>query len=263
MKELVAKMSRFRVIGVALVAVFAFGVVAASAQAVPFWTIGGTRLEAGQTHNVTAKLFSAEATLTTPEAGITISCKSATLGAKTGVLLGSNEGEPGKNNEVAVFKTCTTTGNGEGCEVEEPITTNPLVSELVENVEKKEAGKKLLVEFFPEVAANGFVELKFKGAKCRITPTKVNGSTAAEVLTDPSEGVVELGQTATQATSWLFKFPKVAVKEVWLVTNGTGTVKKKVGLEAFGDESTEEATVLVLLANSSFVSEEKLWSPLP
>lgn len=243
-------------------AVFAFGVVAASAQAVPFWTIGGTRLEAGQTHNISAKLFSASFTVTTPELGIVLSCKKLTT-EKTGVLLGSNEGEPGKNDEVLVLTECEVSGNGEGCTVEEPVRSAPLLSELVENVEKKEAGKKLLIEFFPVVAANGLWTKKFKGAKCKILESTVTGSMVAEVLTDPSEGVVELGQAATQATSWLFKFPKEPVKEVWLVTNGTGTVAKKIGLALGGDESTAEGTILVLLANSKFESEEKLWSPLP
>jgi hypothetical protein len=255
-------MSRFRLIGVALVAVFTMGVVAASAQAVPFWTIGGTRLEAGQTHNITDKQFTA-LELSTPETGVTISCPTL---ESIGVLLGSNEPEPGKNNDVAKFKGgCTVTGNGEKCKIKEPITTSPLKSELVENVlNKKEAGKQLLVEFFPENAEKVFATLEFEGEKCKIKSTKVTGSTAAEVLFDPDGDVVELGQTPEQATSWLFEFPAAghAIHEVWLVTAGTGTVAK-VGLTTFGDESEEIGTVLVLLANSKFESEEKLWSPLP
>jgi hypothetical protein len=57
-REQVARMKRSRLIGVTLLAIFALGTVAASAaqaEEAPFWTVKGTRLEAGQTRFITAK----------------------------------------------------------------------------------------------------------------------------------------------------------------------------------------------------------------
>jgi len=254
-KEQVAKMKRFRLIGVALLAVFALSAVVATvaqAEEAPFWTVGGSRLKAGQTRNITAKAFSANLKLSTPEAGITVTCNKVKL--NVGVILGSEKEEPGKNDEVAEFSECTQSGNGEKCTLLTSIITTPLTSELVENVESKKVGKKLLVEFFPTSGTN-FATLVFSG-ECKIKETKVTGKVAAEVLTDPGEAAIELGQAASQAKSYLLKFPATSVTEVWLIKAGVGSAVK-VGLTAFGDESFEAGTTLVLLEG------EGEWSPLP
>ena len=52
--------SRVRLMLVALLGVFAFSAVAAAAaqaEEAPFWSIGGTRLEEGKTHYITAKVY--------------------------------------------------------------------------------------------------------------------------------------------------------------------------------------------------------------
>ncbi len=249
-------MKRFRLIGVALLAVFALSAVVATvaqAEEAPFWTVGGSRLKAGQTHNITAKAFSANLKLSTPEAGIEVTCNKVKL--NQGVLLGSEPGEPGKNDEIAEFTECKVTGNGTACTLPNPIITEPLTSELVENVESKKVGKKLLVEFFPTSGTN-FATLKFTGT-CTTKETKVTGKIAAEALTDPGEAAIELGQAATQAKSYLIKFPSTPPTEVWLIKAGVGSAVKIPGLTAFGDESFEIGTTLVLLEG------EGEWSPLP
>src|SRR5580692_10774804 len=192
-KEQVAKMKRFRLIGVALLAVFALSAVVATvaqAEEAPFWTVGGSRLKGGQTHDISAKAFSANLKLSTPEDGVTVTCSKVKL--NVGVILGSEPGEPGKNDEVAEFTECKVEGNDKNCTLLIPIITEPLTSELVENVESKKVGKKLLVEFFPTTGTN-LATLRFSN-ECNTKETKVTGKVAAEVLTDPGEATIELGQ---------------------------------------------------------------------
>jgi hypothetical protein len=266
-------MKRFRLIGVALVAVLALGaMVASSAQAIspaPFFSIGGTRLAAGQTHNVTGRVFKTNVfVLHTPELGVEIECKAFTV--EKGVLLGSAEGSPGRDNEIVKFSGCALiAGNGfPECELaneaSEPTTTlktNQLISELVENVSGGGGGKQLYEEFFG-VTAN-FITLHFRGAKCIIPEAAVSGQVVAENLTDnAAEEKIELGQTAKEATSWLLKFPTTSIKEVWLISGGVGKIVK-TKLTVDGDTSTQTGVALVLLANSNFVPEFVNWSPLP
>jgi len=254
-------MKRFRAIGLALVTVFALSaIVASAAQAVtaPFFTVGGTRLVAGKTHNIDARAFpGSRFTLATPALGVSITCTS--FNTEKGVLLGSNPGEPGKDNQFSVFSGCTVTGNGEPCSVVEPITTNALTSELVES----QNGKQLLEEFKPTTGTT-FVVIRFTGTGCTVPESIVSGAVAAEVLTDPAEGKIELGQTPTEGTSFLVKFPATTITEVLLI-NSSGTKETgKVKLEAFTEPSTLTGTALVLLASTKFEPERSAkWSALP
>jgi hypothetical protein len=238
-----------------------------------FWSVGGTRLAAGKTHFISTKIFKEgekghELKFETPSLGVTVSCTGLSFPFETGVILGSNTEEPGPNNEVAHFTGCTVEGNGTKCGVEnKEITTKPIKSELVENVEGKAAGKALLVEFSP-LSGEAFAELKFKeetGGKCTIKTTKVTGSTAAEVLNEKEEAV-KIPNTLQEGTSWLTRFPTTGVKEVWLVKAGVGKVVE-VGLTAFGSATREVGTALVLLAKVTGATLESeattKWSPLP
>ncbi len=248
-------MKQLKLIATTLLAIIVLGALAATAaqaEEAPFWTVGGSRLKASQTRNITAKAFSAELRFSTPEAGITLTC--AKLKLNVGVILGSEPGEPGKNNEVIELSECKVNGNGEKCTLLTPIITTPLTSELVENVESKKVGKKLLEEFFPTSGTNIFT-IAFSG-ECKTKETKFTGKFAAEALTDPGEATIELGQAAAQAKSYLLRFPEVGVTEVWLIKGGVGSAVK-VGLASFGDEEFLAGTTLVLLENGGE------WSPLP
>jgi hypothetical protein len=252
---------------------FALAVVGASlaqAETAPYFTIGGTRLIAGKTHNFDARVYKIgnvlhNFTLINAAQGIGITCDG--LGTEEGVLLGSNAENPGKDNEIAVFSECRLeVGNGveEGCELESPIIkTNPIRSEQVENVENSKVGKKLYEEFFP-AAGTTFVTLNFVGEACILPETTVSGSVAGEVrLDNAGEGNVELRQTPEQATSWLLKFPEAAITQVWLISGGVGKIQK-VSLISFGTATVLSGTALQLLASTKFVPEPNaLWSPLP
>jgi opacity protein-like surface antigen len=275
-KEQVAKMKQIKLIGLALLAVFALSVVAASvaqAEEAPFWSIEGTRLAAGKTHFITTKIYKEgeegqTLKLETPAAGVVVTCTGLNFPFETGVILGSEAETPGTNNEVAHFTGCTVTGNGTKCGVEgKEVTTNPIKSELVENVESSKAGKTLLVEFSPFTGST-FVTLKFKaetGGKCTFTTTPVEGSAAAEVLNENGEAV-KLPNELKEFNSGLTRFPTTEIKEVWLVKAGTGSAVS-VGLKAFGLlASREVGTALVLLAKvtgTTLESEERKWSALP
>lgn len=259
-------MKPFRLIGVALLAVLALSAIAASsAQAVspaPFFTVNGARLAAGHTHNIAAKKKSTTFVLSVPEFGVSVTCTKVTV--EKGVLLGSNEGEPGKDNEITAFSGCEVSGDGSPCAVAEPITTSPLISEQVENVVSGTGGKQLLEEFFP-ASGSTFVTLTFSGTGCTpvVGAQAVSGQVAAEVLLDnAAQGKIELGQTAEQAVSWVLKFPGAESTEVWLITNGVGKIAK-VKLTTGGSLSTLTGETLQLLANTKGEPEYTLWSPLP
>jgi len=263
-------MKRFRLIGVALLAVFALGVAGASvaqaAETAPYFTVGGTRLVAGKTHNLDARVYRTNSfTLTNATQSVVITCKA--LGTEKAVLLGSNFGSPGKDNEITVFSQCElVSGNGAPeCELESTvIKTFATTSEQVENVVNSKGGKQLLEEFRPSNPAEGFVDLHFTGAKCTVTETVVSGSTVAEVKLDTaSEGNVELGQTPVEATSTLLKFPSTQITQVWLIANGVGKLQK-TGQISFGTQSVQTGTSLVLLAGTKFEPEPNAkWSALP
>jgi len=271
-------MKRFTRIGVALLTVSALGAVMASvaqAEPAPSFTVGGTRLIAGKTHNIDVKQFGTKNfVLATPALGVKIECTG--LSAKEGVLLGSNPESPGRDDEVLVFSGCKLTegnGVGAGCHLaataggeatSTTITTVALKSEQVESVVSGTKGNQLLEEFLPG-SGTTFVPLFFGPAvpPCELLEAKAEGSTAGEVLLDnPSEGKIELGQAPQQRTSWLLKFPSTSITSVWLISSGVGKIQKPA-LTLAGQVSVLEGTALTLLANTKFEPEVGLWSPLP
>ncbi len=264
--------NRVQLMLVALLGVFAFSAVAAAAaqaEEAPFWSIGGTRLEEGKTHYVTAKVYNVTGQpagfLLKATTGQTVLCPFIRL--KEGVLLGSKAGNPGTKDEVIEFfgetgNPCTVENNGTGCKVKGPIVTNPVKSELVES--EKSTTAALLVEFF--TASGPFVKLEFEGTGCTTKETTVSGKVAGEVREDPNNGtlggVVKLPNAKIEAKSWLVNFPATAIKHIWLIKAGLGE-ETKLELVSFGEEATLSGTALILLANAKKESEETLWSPLP
>jgi len=247
-------------IGVGFLAVLALSaMVASAAQAVtaPDWTIGGTRLVAGKTHNLAARIKT-EFILKTPAEGSEIICTG--LAITSGVLLGSNAGEPGTDNEITDFTGCSVTGLGGNCKVEGgAITTKPLKSELVEDA----TGKKLETLFEPAKGVE-FVKVKFEGSECKTKETAVTGQVVAENTTDTAtEGNIELGQTPSEATSFNLRFPSTPITEVVKYKAGVATLTDVEEQEAFTDPSIQTGVSLTLLANTKFVAEYSNWSALP
>jgi hypothetical protein len=271
-KEKVAKMKQFRIIGVAVLAVAALGAVVASgaqAESAPFFSIGGSRLVAGKTHNFEARGIKPFA-LVTPASSTAIECSGLTV--EKGVLLGSEAGTRGKTDQVNHFTGCELTeGNGApSCHLAETeggegtsttLTTTPLHGELVENVEGSKAGKKL-EELYTPASGSIFMPIFF-GGQCTVKAWPVWGSTAAEVVTDPGEASIELPGPTPEATSFITRFPATPITSVWLVSGGVG---KRVSVETvwfFSSPAELFGTALVSLANSKFERENTKWSPLP
>jgi hypothetical protein len=188
-KEQVAKMNRLRCFGLTLVLVCGLSAAVASmAQAAtPNWTIEGTRLASGKTHNIQARRYGTGNFILTAANAIT-TCEAIAL--KSGVLLGSNT-TGGTNNEVIVFSKCSATQGSATCKVKGgggvsgEIITKPLKSTLVEGIGTK---KPLLVLFAPEKKPT-FVTLEFEGTGCTVTSAAVNGEVVALVTTDTHAGI--------------------------------------------------------------------------
>jgi hypothetical protein len=269
-KEQMVKMGFYRLVVLGLLAAFALAAVAApSTQAVsaPYWNINGTRLVAGRTHNYDVRGYPGHTFALESKDGIQIDCLAE---IDSGVLLGSNPGEAGKDEETATFTDCMAAGNGEPCglanEKGEPtltLSTLPLKSKLVENVEGGVNGKRLLEVLLP-ATGNAFARLHFVGEACFVKEIEITGQTASEVLLDRAgEEKVELGQTQQQSSSWLIRFPTTPIRSVWLVLNGVEKVTT-TGLSSTEAEWLVTGVALMLLANTKFAPEfDALWSPLP
>jgi hypothetical protein len=253
-------------------AVMALGAVIASgaqAESAPFFSIGGTRLAAGKTHNIAAKGIK-PFELITASNGSNITCQKLTV--EKGVLLGSEPGTQGKVDQISKFTECKlVSGNGapnchlaktEKGEETTTLETVPLTGELVENVVEKTKGGNQLLEVYSPTTGTTFLTIFFEGEGCELFVTKVTGKTAAEILTDPGEAKIELPGPVAEGTSFITKFPEARITEVWLVSGGTGKVVK-VEQQTFANASTQHGTALITLANSKFEAENAKWSPLP
>jgi hypothetical protein len=255
------KMRSIKIMGLCLMAVIALSAVAvatAQAEEAPFWSVGGSgaRLKKGETRDISSIISSSSFVLKS-SGGEVITCHG--IRVKEGVLLGSEPGEPGTDDEVVeFFKECGVTGDGTGCTIEEPIVTENLKSELVYAENKKQ----VLDEFKPAVSGGRLATLHF-GSSC--TPVKgavaVEGSVAGEVLT--SKGVkVELPTKPAEEASGLIKFPETPIRTVWLIKGGVGE-ETAIGIKVATLPATLTGTATVLLANSKGESTGELFSALP
>jgi hypothetical protein len=239
-------------------------------KAGPHWNVGGTRLVAGKTHNFAAraaKPFVLKNALGTDK----VECSG--LSTQEGVLLGTNPVNPGKSSVVLVYSGCVNAAgsNGSAChlapsegssETATTIRTEPLRSEQVESVVSGSKGDQLLEEVFP--AKGSVFATLFFGGECTVLSTKVTGQVVGEpVLDSANGGAIELGGSLPERASWLIRFPATPITEVWLISEGTGKIRK-TEQTAFGEKSIETGTELVLLASTKYAPETSaVWSPLP
>ncbi len=186
-------MNRIRIIGMALVAVFALSAVAvATASALPshVYRVEGAKLEAGKTKEITSKVKAgSEFVLKGTQLGIksVTKCKKIKLNAaEKPVIVG---GEPGTSEKEKIeFEECTATVGGSKCEsvtVESASTKNELVT-----IEKPAGKKGKLATLFTPTTGTVFSKVKFK--KCGLfgsPEATVEGSTAALVSPEATEAV--------------------------------------------------------------------------
>jgi len=224
-------MKRIKIIGLALLAVFALGAISATmAQAAeaPYYGVESKRLGAGESAEVAVKQTS-EYKLTA--ATVAITCKTSSVKAGS-TINGSAAGEPGTSKETITFAGCTVAGNGTGCEVGHngngEVITEPLKNELVYDAGSKES-KSVGVEFTPET---GPVLSKITLFNAACSPVAagvqaVEGQVVAQAFGGPagSEFLLELGKAPVLETTGLIKFPVTPIKSIILFKAGVGTQK--------------------------------------
>ncbi|HEV3323276.1 MAG TPA: hypothetical protein VG147_13925 [Solirubrobacteraceae bacterium] len=174
----------------ALLAVLIFGaVVATAAQAeegeAPSWIVEGKRLEKNETREIVIKAFhgTKEPITLTEEGGgeLKVECELAKA-QKGAFIAGSVAGEPGTSEATSELSDCTTTHDGTGCKVTEPIVTKPVRSQLVENTKYTSS----LLESDPAAGSTTeLVTLKFPGEKCTTKEAIVKGLILSQLYTDP------------------------------------------------------------------------------
>jgi len=255
-----------------MLAVFVLGSAiapSAGAESSPFFSITGTRLAAGKTHNIAERSIK-KFEMIVAAAGVNITCNKLTV--ENGVLLGSEPGTEGKASQVNAFSECKLeSGNGVpnchlaategGSATSTAITTNLISSELVENVEGGKGGKKL-EQLYSPASGSVFATIFFGGTGCEVLATKETGKTAAEIVTDAGEANIELPGPTPENTSFIIRWPATTITEVWLVSAGTGKIVK-VEEDLFANVASHHGTALVLLANTKCEPESTKWSPLP
>jgi hypothetical protein len=233
-------MNRIRIIGLALMAVFAFSAVStsiASAELGPFYKVEGKTLKAGETRLLLASAkesFKLEvATL-----GQTITCTSIALEGGQDQIEG---GLVGKSKEVIVFTGCTQTGNGTGCSVEGGKVTTVPVLNLLGYSNSNRTGL-VLVLFEPE-KGKVFTTVKYTGT-CTLSSASVSGAVGA--LAQVGGNPVEVG-TGTETLHGEVVFHKLA-KTIWVEQAGGSLVETKAKLEfGSGAAATLAGTALLLV----------------
>ena len=188
-------MKRIRVIGLALVALFAFGVAAASASAAEhIYKVEGTKLEANMTKEITSKVKSGSEFILKGEQEILkvkvkseTKCKTLKLNAaEHPIIIGGPVGTSAK--EKIEFGECTATLGGSACEkvvIESASTNNELVT-----VRKPATDNGKLGTLFTPATGTVFTTVKF--TKCGIfgsREAKVEGKSTALVSPEATEAV--------------------------------------------------------------------------
>jgi hypothetical protein len=204
-------MQRLKVLGLALVAVFAMSAVASSSALAastnnPQWEVNKVLLTEGNTQAVTAKANGNQLLVVKGLLNFTITCKKLELsaGAK---LIGSNKPNAGTSEENIIYKECKIEGKP-NCEVfsEEggvkkangTIETVPLKSTLVFTTEKaaiaelsEEGGVSTGSVLFAPKTGESFVTIVLKGAECPVQQaTTVTGTVVARELGHPEVNAV-------------------------------------------------------------------------
>jgi hypothetical protein len=234
-------MNRIRLLGLALMAVFAFSAVAsavASATEGPFYKVNGATLASGATRLLLATAKE-KFTLESKNANISIICTGLTLPeAGQMQIQGVAAGNGGTSKEVLEFTGCTVTGNGE-CEVEnKKIKTAPVTNTLGYGNASRTG--QVLVLFQPETGTN-FVTVKFTGAGCKFKETNVEGTTVGGAQVGGSPLLAGAG---TESLHGEVKFPHV---QLIFIEKGKALTHTKAGLKAFGVASTLSGIALLLV----------------
>jgi hypothetical protein len=244
-------MKRIRILGVALVTMFALSaVVAVAAQATeaPYYKIAGTRLGSGSSSEISSH---AKTEFTLTAVGTSIKCKSLSNSAGSKII-GSAAGVPGTSTETLSFSSCSVSGNGSGAgctTITEPITTEPLVNELA----LSNPLGSLVVELKPATGTL-FATFTFP-AGCTFTSTKVaiaeGSAVVGQIL---QQGTLSTAsKPLTEAVDDEISFPSERITSIYLQETASGGYKlvEEASLKAFGAAATFTGTAIVLLGGTN------------
>jgi len=234
-------MTRIKLMGLALVAIFAFSAIAATAASAvegPFLKVEGSRLGAGETRLLLAS--AKENFILTAAAGPVITCKTTSLPIGSEMqIIGSAGKNGGTSLEAIAFGGCTQEKNGEACTVEnEKIQTNLVVNLLGYASETR--GGPILVLFAPDTG-KVFVTVKFSGT-CTFPTTSVEGTVIGLARVG---GVNVQPGAGTEKTHGEVTFDNVG-STIWLEKEGVLTSVKS-GMKAFGLAANLKGTALLLV----------------
>lgn len=227
-------MHRIKMLGFALVAMFAFSALAASGASAAelLWLVNGKHLKEGETRLL---LVTAKEKFELTASATKIKCEKLTLpNGENMDLVG-----PDKNKEILLFTSCSVEGNGSPCTVD-PVETGLIVSTLGFPTAAKKG--PILVLFEPAGAnhANNkvFTTIKFLGTGCLVPTLPVIGQQIGEAYVN--EHPVETPEDALHGE---VKFSKPGPKTIFI---NKETVKTKLEV-AGGVAATLTGTALLLV----------------
>jgi hypothetical protein len=232
-------MKRLKIVGMALVAVFAISAVVvapafASSTTNPSWYVAGTKLTG--TENIEAKAVTTQEL--TSSAAKTISCKKVALNTGAAHFI-ENMGSPlfgGEDKETLTYSECTYPESG--CHVKNKggtngtIVTDALTSLLAykteAEAEKEEVKKGTTLTVFKPASGSTFVEIEFEGSGCPIiTSASVEGSVAVE-----NDGEVGT-EPGAEATTHEITAPSTLIKKAYC-NEGGAPKEVKTEFKVFG-----------------------------
>jgi len=234
-------MNRIKIIGLALMAVFAFsavGTASASANLGPFYKVEGKTLKAGETRLLLASARG-NFQLNVATLGQTITCTGLSLTGPDQI----EGGLVGKSKEVIDFTGCTQTGLGEGCSIENGLIATVPVVNLLGYSNSNRTGL-VLVLFTPE-SGTVFTTVKLLG-KCmgELKSIAVKGSVIG--LAQEGGKPVEVGK-GSESLHGEVVFHKPGPKTLWMEEANGSLVETKSKLELGGNAATLEGTALLLV----------------
>jgi hypothetical protein len=235
-------MNRIRIVGLALMAVFALSAVAASAASAvegPFWKVQGSRLLAGETRLLLAS--AKENFILNASGGQKIECSSLSLPVASEMkIIGSTGANGGTSLEHIEFSNCIVTGNGTPCNtVGAKVLTTLLFNLLGYGTAAR--GGPVLVLFEPE-SGKAFTEITFSGTGCTVPLTTVNGTVIGLARVN---GVNVQPGAGTETPHGEVNFAETTVaKTIWVEKEGA-LIETKAKLEAFGLGAKLKGTALI------------------
>jgi hypothetical protein len=239
-------MNRLRVLGLALVAVFAMSAVAvasASATAGPIYKAAGAELASGKSEPITA---TANGSQVLKAAGVTVTCTEYAL--KEAKIEGKGATTGGSSAETIEYKGCTVAGDGAKCTVKGKTVTTKALEDL-QGYETKTRTGNIQTGFKP-VSKTLFATLEFEG-------TCTDGlSNNVELGTGKTIGVIcnDTNELATTIDTVAANLPEAKVNGVECEATNKSFFYEKAGTI----EELKAGLTVLGIAASTYTGKSKI-----